>query len=277
MRTIKQIIEETSSDASVRPSTGSVEMFELRARNTQLIAIRNLRPTQMTVGYREVAEKRRRWRAGLATGDDAFHRLLVPVVIGPGGENYILDRHHALCALASDGGVNVQVSVVEDFRSFEWVGFWRTLDRRGWCRPRDAKGKRLDYSFIPTTIDGLADDPYRSLARALRRAGGYAKQKAPFSDFVWADYLRGRIPRALVDDDFPAALQAAQALAVTGGAITSPVLQSAKLDLHPSTKEPQSQSSDWQLSDAVSTNASRECTVSTQTGTLIRAGSFSTR
>ena len=146
-------------------------------RNTQPIAIRDLRPTQMTVGYREVADRRERRRAAGATGEDAFRSLIVPVVLGPGNRSYILDRHHELCVLAAEGVPDVQVAVVEDLRGLEWVGFWRTLDRRGWCRPRDAEGQRQDYSYIPTSIDGLGDDPFCSLARAapcrrLRQAKG---------------------------------------------------------------------------------------------------------
>ena len=229
-------------------------------RNTQQIAIRDLRPTQMTVGYREVSEKRRRWRMSAAAGNDAFRNLIVPVVLGPGGQNYILDRHHGLCALAAEAVAEVQVSVVDDLRSLEWVGFWRTLDRRGWCRPRDAEGQRQDYSYIPTTIDGLVDDPFRSLARSLRRAGGYAKQKAPFSDFVWADFLRCRVPRTLVNDDFEAALRAALAVARNGGPSTNPLLQAAKIGLLPKIPGLPTRVGAPELPDPVSTETTRERT-----------------
>ena len=228
------------------------------ARRSQPIPIRNLRPTQMTVGYREVTEKRRRWRMSAAA--DAFRSLIVPVVLGPGGQNYILDRHHGLCALAAAGVAEVQVSIVDDLRSLEWVAFWRTLDRRGWCRPRDAEGQRQDYSYIPTTIDGLVDDPFRSLARALRRAGGYAKQKAPFSDFVWADFLRDRVPRTLVNDDFEAALRAALALARNGGPSTNPLLQAAKIGLLPKIPGLPTRAGAPELPDPVSTETTRERT-----------------
>lgn len=39
----------------------------------------------------------------------------------------------------------------------------------------------------------MQDDPYRSLAGMLRTAGGYAKDATPFSEFLWADFLRSRI------------------------------------------------------------------------------------
>ena len=57
------------------------------------------------------------------------------------------------------------------------------------------------------------DDPYRSLAGELRRAGGFAKDTTPYSEFLWADFLRPRIKRKTIDKDFAAAAENALALA----------------------------------------------------------------
>ena len=57
------------------------------------------------------------------------------------------------------------------------------------------------------------DDPFRSLAGAVRRAGGFAKESTPFVEFLWADFLRRRIKRKDVDKDFARALAAAVKLA----------------------------------------------------------------
>ena len=140
------------------------------------------------------------------------------------------------------------------------MGFWRTLDRRGWCRPQNADGQRQDYSYIPTTIDGLADDPFRSLARALRRAGGHIKKTAPFSDFLWADFLRGRVPRTLVDDDFEAALREALELARNGGPVASARLKSHKIELRPKAPGFPTNSSANGLLDAHSSEAAWQAT-----------------
>ena len=259
--------QSASSDAIALYSTGpstnladAMQSFEMPRGETQPIAIRELQLTQLTVGYREVAERRRRWRVGSTTVDSTARSLIVSVVLGPCARSYILDRYHQLCALAAEGVADVQVSVVEDLRGFEWVGFWRTLDRRGWCRPRDAEGQRQDYSYIPTTIDGLVDDPFRSLARALRRAGGYAKQQTPFSDFLWADFLRGQVARTLINDDFEAALRAAMALARNGGPTPNSVLQKAKPKLHPKAPGLRTKSSALRVPDVVSTEATRKDT-----------------
>jgi hypothetical protein len=42
-------------------------------------------------------------------------------------------------------------------------------------------------------VRGLADDPYRSLAWAVREAGGFTKVDVPFFEFKWADFFRKRI------------------------------------------------------------------------------------
>src|SRR3974377_1798791 len=41
------------------------------------------------------------------------------------------------------------------------------------------------------------DDPFRSLAGELRRAGGFAKDTTPFSEFLWPDFLRRQMSRKL--------------------------------------------------------------------------------
>jgi hypothetical protein len=55
----------------------------------------------------------------------------------------------------------------------------------------------------------LKDDPFRSLASALRHAGAYPKDKTLFSEFVWADFFRGCMRAKDVEDDFDSALKAA--------------------------------------------------------------------
>ena len=59
----------------------------------------------------------------------------------------------------------------------------------------------------------LKDDPFRSLAGELRRAGGFAKDTTPFSEFLWADFFRRKIKRKAVEADFAAAMEQALRLA----------------------------------------------------------------
>ena len=178
------------------------------------VAIKDLRPTQMTVGYREVAAKRKEWRARSTDDGGAFlgHHM-VPVVIGPKARHYVIDHHHLARALEDEGVKDILVNVVADLQVLDKSAFWVYLDNRGWCHTYDAEGQRQGFEAMPTAIAELADDPYRSLAGELRLGGGYAKDNTPFSEFIWADFLRRRIKRKLVEKDFETALQEALGLA----------------------------------------------------------------
>ena len=71
------------------------------------VPIDELRPTQMTVGLREVERKRQSWRAKDDDGrQTALETHMVPIVLGPGGERYITDHHHLTRALFEDGRLN---------------------------------------------------------------------------------------------------------------------------------------------------------------------------
>ncbi|RYB07769.1 ParB-like protein [Lichenibacterium ramalinae] len=173
----------------------------------QTVPIAELRPTQVTVGFREVAEKRRDW-SERPDGDRAewLGRHMIPVLLGPKKRPYVIDHHHLTRALLEEGCAGVLVNVVADLSMLDRDAFWVFADNRGWCHPYDAEGRRAGFDDIPKSIADLADDPFRSLAGALRRAGGYAKETVPFTEFMWADALRRRIKRREVDASFSGAL-----------------------------------------------------------------------
>jgi hypothetical protein len=180
------------------------------------IAIADLRPTQITVGLREVAEKRAQWREhGPLGGSEFLGRHMIPTVLGPKGRHYVIDHHHLALALHEEGVNDVLVTVSADLSGLSRLSFWVYLDNVDWCHPYDAEGRRRDFDDIPSSIAELADDPYRSLAGELRRAGGFAKDTTPFSEFLWADFLRKRIKRKAVDKNFDAALAKALVLSKT--------------------------------------------------------------
>ncbi|WP_221205261.1 ParB-like protein [Brevundimonas sp. UBA7534] len=159
----------------------------------------------MTVGWREVAEKRRR---GLGTAARS-----APAVIGPKGSAYVLDCHHSLCARQQQGETVAAVHIVEDLQHLPHAAFWRRMDHLGWCRPYDANGQRRAFRHMPERLVELGDDPFRSLASALRHQGGFSKSAGLFSEFRWADHLRTHIAQALVERDFETAVETALQLA----------------------------------------------------------------
>ncbi len=178
------------------------------------IPIADLRPTQMTVGLREVEEKRRQWREKTGKHEAEFlGSHMIPTVLGPKGRHYVLDHHHLARALHEEGVTEVLVTVTADLSGLSKAPFWVYLDNRAWCHPYDDTGARCDFSAIPEKINALKDDPYRSLAGELRRAGGFAKDTTPFSEFLWADFLRSRVKAKAIGKNFETALEKALTLA----------------------------------------------------------------
>jgi hypothetical protein len=187
------------------------------------VSILSLRPTQMTVGMNEVKEKRKRWREHKPKKRaELLGRRMIPVVVGPDKKNYVIDHHHLARALHDEGEKDVLVSVVADLTVVDKKAFLVVLDNHRWVYPYDAKGVRRHYDDLPKDVTGLKDDPFRSLAGELRRAGGFAKDTTPFSEFLWADFLRRRMSRKTVDNDFDKAIEQALSLGKSKDAIYLP-------------------------------------------------------
>lgn len=177
------------------------------------VPINSLRPTQITVGIAEVEQKRRQWDE---LGDKKAEYLgqhMIPVVIGPKGRPYVIDHHHLARALHDEGQKKVLIQPIAHLECLSQEHFWRFLDNKGWLHPFDEHGERQDYSAIPKKVGQLRDDPFRSLASAVRRAGGYAKETTPFMEFIWADYFRGQFRAREIRHHWSRTLDEAVALA----------------------------------------------------------------
>jgi len=163
---------------------------------------------------REVQEKRKSWRVhGEKKKLDFLKRHAVPVILGFKEQLYIIDHHHLARALHDEGVKDVLVLVVRDLSSISEKSFWTFLDHHDWVYPYDERGDRCDYKKIPRSVAELKDDPYRSLAGELRRIGGFAKDTTPFSEFLWADFLREPIGKASVKNQYKSAIKKAYKLA----------------------------------------------------------------
>jgi hypothetical protein len=176
------------------------------------VQLEELRPTQVTVGFREVNAKRAHWTSLDEKGrESAIDSHWFPAVLGPKRRYYVVDHHHLGFAWLKEGVKSARVTVLKDLSWLEPTLFWRMMEHNQWVHPFDAAGERCDFADLPKQLTALTDDPYRSLAGELRTAGGFAKDTTPFSEFLWADYLRQKVAKALVRKDFDKAL--AEALA----------------------------------------------------------------
>src|SRR6267378_4201832 len=182
-----------------------------------------LRPTQITVGMREVHEKRKRWREHKDNKKaELLGRHMIPVIFGPKNRYYVVDHHHLARALHDEGVKDILVTVIGDLTMVERDAFWGVMDNKRWVYPYDAKGERRHFKDLPRSVASLKDDPFRSLAGELRRVGGFAKDTTPFSEFLWADFLRRKMSRKSVEANFEKALEKALALAKSKAGVYLP-------------------------------------------------------
>jgi hypothetical protein len=191
--------------------------------NVMIAQIADLVPTQVTVGMREVDVKRQRWRekhSYLAANYLRKHQP--PVILGPNDRHYLIDRHHLTLALYKEGIWQLPVLIVADMSGLSSDEFWKTLEAHNWTHPFDDRGQRRSYDSMPASLDRLIDDPFRSLAGALKRAGGYAKSKEPFTEFRWANFLRSCISLEMIEHHFDDALALAMNVAHSDEAVVLP-------------------------------------------------------
>src|SRR3979409_368221 len=120
------------------------------------VPIKDLRPTQITVGMREVAGKRARWREeGTKKGAEFLGKHMIPVVLGPKDRHYVIDHHHLARALHDEGVKHVLVTVVANLGKLDVDAFWFVLDNHSWMHPFDDKGRRRGHADIPKSVSGL--------------------------------------------------------------------------------------------------------------------------
>ncbi|WP_321863471.1 ParB/Srx family N-terminal domain-containing protein [Burkholderia cenocepacia] len=153
-----------------------------------------LRPTQITIGLDYVHAKTLITARYTGTRLKQFMRDHAPrIVIGPHNTLYIVDHHHWARAWLDLGYVDAPVTIVADWHHLPRRRFWKKMQSRRWVHPFDEKGRRRTINDLPSTIHGLVDDPYQSLAAFARRAGAYRKPTRAFVTFVWTEFLREHV------------------------------------------------------------------------------------
>ena len=176
------------------------------------VELADLRPTQMTAGFAEVALKRRQWRKAKSKDPTFLQQHCFPGVRGPKDHIFITDHHHLGLALLEEGVERVFVTISDDLSGTSKDEFWVIMDHLKLAHPYDLHGHRLPFEDMPKKLDKLTDDPDRSSAAQVKERGGYAKETEPFAEFLWADFLRRRIAASLLHKDEDQALKDALAL-----------------------------------------------------------------
>jgi hypothetical protein len=186
----------------------------------------DLKPMQKPVGMIEVEEKVKDLRGMSAKKqDDWLQKKSVPVLKDYKGRKRPVDHHHESRAAWEAKLDEVYTHRYFDDELHELIKalpkeqFYAVTRAMGLFYDRDENGKGpLDPKDLPEDVRGLVDDPYRSLAGAVRDRGGYEKTSLPFAEFKWAQFFRERLKIASGKDGFDKAVEEALKLVHDSGA-----------------------------------------------------------
>ncbi len=204
-----------------------------------LCKISDLHPTQASVGMVEVGIKADKLKDQLERrGESDFlahllkHDKEEPVVIGPGGAFYITDHHHLARALYDIGVPETYCSIIENLSADKPDDFWKYLEANNEVYLKDQNGNPITPNELPASVKDLSNDPFRSLAGAVRERCGFEKGDSGSSgedylEFQWALYFRAHwaqtgIAIKDIDANFDSAADAAVHLAAQKDAASLP-------------------------------------------------------
>lgn len=179
--------------------------LKLKAGDETQVQIRDLHPTQFRVGRAEVKEKRDHFETMSAKD---FKNYLkdhpCPVVIGPGGVPYVTDEqhranaaeeaedtHHDVRALREHGHPTMYMKVVANWSDLTPAEFAARMVRSHNAYLFD-RGVERPFNELPTSVDDMKNDPYRSLAGFLERKA-FKMADVNFIQFKVAEWLRSHL------------------------------------------------------------------------------------
>jgi hypothetical protein len=189
-----------------------------------------LHPTQASVGMMEVRIRMQKLKKEIERRSEQDflshmrkHNRVEPIVVGPGGAFYITDRHHLARALYDLGETTTYCKVLENLSGLQLDAFWKHMEDSNGVYLKDHQGNVITPRDLPTSLRELRNDPFRSLAGAVRESCGFGSDNKDVPDgnyleFKWADYLRARWAQTSIEVDdidahFDRATQAALKLA----------------------------------------------------------------
>lgn len=169
------------------------------------IDLREVRPTQSTVGQAEVDRIAHEIAKMSTVEREEFIREITPeVVLGPEGV-YILDRHHHFSALLKLGIFKAYGQVIKDYSDKSDKKFAEKMMDKELVFLKNINNRTIAFRNLPKTLMGLIDDPYLSLTSDLKRAGGFRKEDVFYLKLFWAERLRRIVPlQVLLEDPFKA-------------------------------------------------------------------------
>lgn len=167
------------------------------------IDIDDLHPTQLTLGLEEVKDRTKKVKKLSETElRDLVEEKEVPYVLGPKQQIYMVDHHH-FCRIMYDLGYRKVLlgKREKDWSHLEIERFWKKMETRNRCWPIDIDGNQRPAVKIPAHVKDLTDNPWRTLARAVRDEAFKADEREHFQEFHWGNYFRSFMTTRLLVTD----------------------------------------------------------------------------
>lgn len=152
----------------------------------------DLRPTQFVLGMKEVNDKTEKMsRMNEKELQKFCDEHIIPIIIGPGKEPYLIDHHHFTRACWELKVPCYKFKILANKSKMKEADFWNFLYQKKWINLRDQFGLGPHLpSALPIDIRSMADDPFRSLVWSLIDMGAIKKVNIPFFEFEWTDFFR---------------------------------------------------------------------------------------
>ena len=145
-----------------------------KAGDVCICALSELHPTQALVGMTEVRIRSKKLREEIERSSEDFlsylrrQNRIEPIVIGPGNVFYLTDGHHLARALYDLGQKSGYCKVLDNVSTLQPDEFWQYMKDKNEVYLKDHQGNVIAPSDLPISIGDLHDDPFRSLAGAVR-------------------------------------------------------------------------------------------------------------
>ena len=164
-----------------------------------LCKIFDLHPTQASVGMAEVRIKAEKLKNEIQRRSERdFLKYLLkhnkeePIIIGPGGIFYITDHHHLARALYDVGASKTYCTIVDNLSDAQPDDFWKHLEENNEVYLKDQNGNPIPPHDLPASVKDLSNNPFRSLAGAVRESCGFEKGDKSYSGEDYLEWCRSR-------------------------------------------------------------------------------------
>jgi hypothetical protein len=165
--------------------------------------IAELHPTQPQVGRKEVNFKIKLYGKMRKKDPEAFEKLkkekIVPVVIGPDENLYLVDHHHTSLALWQVGEDEVYMKVQANWSKMlknqpmekRMKKFWQRMEKSGWAWLEREDGTRVDPlgADMPHHLAETDNSRIRGLVWKLLQDKHIEAQEVDYYEFMVGKYL----------------------------------------------------------------------------------------